>query len=1198
MTTSAFPVEGLLPKQATQVDAFLQRFPAYNGRGVRVAVLDTGVDPAALGLSGPNKVVDVIDCTGAGDVPLTTVEAAPASDGQALVLRSPTTQRSLLVNPAWRNPTKVWKVGTKRAYDLWPAELVKRRKAERRRALDVSHAACVQQTLARGDEVSDECKARLALLKDMLDAYEDPGPVLEAVVFHDGEHWRAAVGGAEGDVADSAAGMPAATGVVDLREAPLLTDYRIERQWAVFGATDLLTYTVNILDDGAMLSLVTLAGTHGTHVAGIVGAATSEAATSGVAPGAEIVSLKIGDARLGSMEQGQALLRATQALIDTRCDVANMSYGEDGAFTVENKGAFAAALQRVIREHGVCFVSSAGNNGPALSTVGQPGGTTSGVLSVGAYVSAGAMQAAEYALVERDVPSNVTTWSSRGPTADGAAGVSVYAPGAAITSICRYALQATQLMNGTSMSSPHAAGCVALLVSALKARGLPVSPFRVFRAIEATGQDVGDALGVPLLDVEAAWEYLEQHAEDPYADAEFRVAVQSAGKTRPTGRGVYLRSAAETQRTSQHMVTVTPAFREGDKLAAYGLEVRAALVASAPWVHVPEFLVLGGNGRSFEVRVAADKLAPGLHSARVTAVDTARANTPLFEVPVTVAKPVAAAPTYAFPRVHLARGQMERAFVHVPRGATWADVRVRSTRHEAPGTSARFWLHLVALEPQRRLSAVEQAFVLALNEDEPVTKRVRVAPDTTLEVCAAQFWSNVAGFDLALDIEFHGLEAPARVCAATADGLARVNVSSVLRVEEFKPRAVLDTRRTSARPSRHTLRALRTPRDRQPSGRQLTELVLEYALPCTDVSNTFTCRLPISGNLYDASVTLLTQLVDAHNARLHFGDVYAKEVTVPRGDYTLRVQVLHEDAAVLERLVHMPLRIDERLTKPKEVVLDVYADHVDAFGGAAPVKDAYKLLPGERRVVCLDTRLEGERRPEGVQPSDVLLGTLTLGSHTTVPLELLVGPPPAAEPAPAEPADPTPLPELLAGVARKLKGDEQASFLRRLAAEHPGDLEVLTACLEKQVDPAATDARPNGTATDEAKARASAAASDAILATIDESAVLHYFGATQPPTAEQSDDDKRHAKKMRAHKKALALALVHKAQALATLGDREASDAALLHARKYVDAADKPVHAMYTNLLVRWHMHHERYVLRASLTQLRTRAADTPQAAH
>ena len=111
------------------------------------------------------------------------------------------------------------------------------------------------------------------------------------------------------------------------------------------------------------------------------------------------MSLRIGDARLGSMEQGQALLRAAQALIDTRCDVANMSYGEDGAFGVEDKGAFAHALHQVIREHGVCFVSSAGNNGPALTTVGQPGGTTSGVLSVGAYVTAGDMQQAEYAPV-------------------------------------------------------------------------------------------------------------------------------------------------------------------------------------------------------------------------------------------------------------------------------------------------------------------------------------------------------------------------------------------------------------------------------------------------------------------------------------------------------------------------------------------------------------------------------------------------------------------------------------------------------------------------------------------------------------------------------------------------------------------------------------------------------------------------------
>ena len=90
----AFPVAGLLPKQATKADAFLAKFPQYDGRGVRVAVLDTGVDPAALGLDGPNKLVDVIDCTGAGDVPLTAVEATEADGGAALAITS----------PGWPNP--------------------------------------------------------------------------------------------------------------------------------------------------------------------------------------------------------------------------------------------------------------------------------------------------------------------------------------------------------------------------------------------------------------------------------------------------------------------------------------------------------------------------------------------------------------------------------------------------------------------------------------------------------------------------------------------------------------------------------------------------------------------------------------------------------------------------------------------------------------------------------------------------------------------------------------------------------------------------------------------------------------------------------------------------------------------------------------------------------------------------------------
>jgi tripeptidyl-peptidase-2 len=74
--------------------------------------LDTGVDPGAIGLQtapdGRPKIVDIIDCSGSGDVIMQGPVAA--SEHGTLVGQ---TGRLIKINQQWQNPKNEWWIGSK-----------------------------------------------------------------------------------------------------------------------------------------------------------------------------------------------------------------------------------------------------------------------------------------------------------------------------------------------------------------------------------------------------------------------------------------------------------------------------------------------------------------------------------------------------------------------------------------------------------------------------------------------------------------------------------------------------------------------------------------------------------------------------------------------------------------------------------------------------------------------------------------------------------------------------------------------------------------------------------------------------------------------------------------------------------------------------------------------------------------------------
>jgi hypothetical protein len=230
---------------------------------------------------------------------------------------------------------------------------------------------------------------------------------------------------------------------------------------------------------------------HGTHVAGIVGALDNGDGVVGIAPGARLWAVKVldstGNGALSAIIRGVDWVTAHAATIS----VANMSFG----FTGTSQALFDSVQAAV--NQGVAFAVAAGNSHVDAATV-SPASFTN-VLTVSA-------------LADFDgLPGGLAT-SGCIPGADDTlasfsnfGAVDIAAPGACITSTIPVRLGSYGVLSGTSMSSPHAAGALALLASTARATNA-AGVFAMYQRVVSAGNfnwtdNSGDGVKEPLLDV-------------------------------------------------------------------------------------------------------------------------------------------------------------------------------------------------------------------------------------------------------------------------------------------------------------------------------------------------------------------------------------------------------------------------------------------------------------------------------------------------------------------------------------------------------------------------------------------------------------------------------------------------------------------------------------------------------------------------
>jgi len=616
---------GFMPNRSIGADVFRVTHPEYDGRGVLIGILDSGIDPSLPGLrtttTGEQKVLDIRDFSGEGRIAL---EPLSADRGGTVTIGG----------RRMEGFGRVLGLATGPFYGGTFRELT----------LAAMPAADVNVNGSSADEFA-------------------------VIVGRASDGWMV-VTDADGDGS--------------FADEDAVRDFAVAAETFRFrDATDAdgpMSVAVNLREEeGApVLDLVMDNSSHGTHVAGIAAGhgMFGVKGFNGVAPGAQLLGLKISNNARGGISVTGSMIRAMRHAAEFAERrgaplILNLSYG------IGNEREGAATIDSLIEEFaleypGVLVVISAGNDGPGLSTLGLPGSAEQALTVCAVFPGVFAKAPVPGEEPARDV---MGWWSARGGEL---AKPDVCGAGVAYSNVPLWRT-GEEISGGTSMAAPQVAGAAALLQSAALQSGQAARAIDLKRALMVTAAPLGGNTvldeGRGVVDVTAAYRWLSS----AHQTGIYQVRALRPGTDERTTPAAYRRAGLASSGDTIQRFLVTSLV--GQPAA------RLLLSSDAAWIRTPAAVEPGGGPITISLTYDATALAePGAYVGTVSAkpaTDTLAG--PSFALLNTVIVPHALDEDFT-QRGLLTPGALARFFFDVPARSGGLSVEVEVSKGDPDAT--------------------------------------------------------------------------------------------------------------------------------------------------------------------------------------------------------------------------------------------------------------------------------------------------------------------------------------------------------------------------------------------------------------------------------------------------------------------------------------------------------------------------------